>query len=53
MVGIGNFYGYRPLQGIGVDPESGVLRMSFVHYTTEAEVDQLIEGLDAALGKHD
>lgn len=49
MVGTGNFYGYRPLQEVGVDPEVGVLRMSFVHYTTSDEVDQLIDGLEAAL----
>jgi len=50
MVGIGNFYGYRPLQGIGISPDSGVLRMSFVRYTTADEVDQLIKALDVALG---
>ena len=50
MVGIGHFYGVRPLQGVGIPPAEGVLRMSFLHYTTDAEVDQLIEGLDAALG---
>lgn len=49
MVGIGNFYGYRPLEGVGISPESGVLRMSFVHYTTPEEVDQLVEALDVAL----
>ena len=49
MTGIGNFYGYRPLQGMGISPETGVLRMSLVHYTTEDEVDRLIAGLEAAL----
>ena len=49
MAGMGNFYGYRPLVGVNIPPESGVLRMSFVHYTTSDEVDQLIEGLDRAL----
>ena len=49
-VGTGHFYGYRPLVEMHIPPETGVLRMSFVHYTTRAEVDQLIEGLDRALG---
>lgn len=47
--GGGHFYAVRPLQAMGVDPERGVLRMSFVHYTTGAEVDQLIRALDAVL----
>ncbi len=49
MVGAGDFYAVRPLDGMGVALDPGVLRMSFVHYTTEAEVDQLIAGLSAAL----
>lgn len=50
MVGGGHFYGVRPLKDMGVDLETGVLRMSFVHYTTMDEVTQLIKGLDKALG---
>jgi selenocysteine lyase/cysteine desulfurase len=34
---------------MGVDPEAGVLRLSFVHYTTRAEVDRLIAALDRTL----
>jgi selenocysteine lyase/cysteine desulfurase len=34
---------------MGVDPEKGVLRLSFVHYTSEAEVQQLMEALDRVL----
>ncbi|SDK65646.1 aminotransferase class V-fold PLP-dependent enzyme [Aliiruegeria lutimaris] len=49
MAGGGNFYGVRPLEALGIDPEQGVLRLSFVHYTTKAEVDQLIAALDATL----
>lgn len=45
----GHFYAVRPLQAMGVDTERGVLRMSFVHYTTEDEVDRLIRALDAVL----
>ncbi|MDH4280592.1 MAG: aminotransferase class V-fold PLP-dependent enzyme, partial [Acidimicrobiia bacterium] len=49
MVGSGDFYAVRPLEGMGVALDPGVLRMSFVHYTTPAEVEQLIAGLAAAL----
>jgi selenocysteine lyase/cysteine desulfurase len=49
MAGGGDFYAVRPLQAMGVDPEKGVLRMSFVHYTAKAEVDRLIEALDHVL----
>ncbi len=45
----GDFYAVRPLTAMGVDPEKGVLRLSFVHYTTKAEVDQLIRALDHVL----
>ncbi|MBV0912206.1 aminotransferase class V-fold PLP-dependent enzyme [Anianabacter salinae] len=47
--GGGNFYAVRALEGMGVDPEAGVLRLSFVHYTTKAEVDRLIRALDHVL----
>ena len=49
MAGGGDFYGSRPLQSMGVDLAKGVLRLSFVHYTQKAEVDQLLEALDAVL----
>ena len=49
MVGGGNFYAFRPLTALGIDTEKGVLRMSFVHYTTPAEVAQLIGALDRVL----
>ena len=48
-VGTGNFYSPRPLMDMGIPVDSGVLRASFVHYTTEEEVDRLIAGLDRAL----
>ncbi|KUF12330.1 aminotransferase class V-fold PLP-dependent enzyme [Pseudoponticoccus marisrubri] len=49
MAGGGDFYAVRPLQALGVDPERGVLRLSFVHYTSEDEVARLIAALDAVL----
>ena len=49
MAGGGDFYAVRALQAMGVDPDKGVLRLSFVHYTSAAEVDQLLEALDHVL----
>ena len=49
MAGGSDFYAQRPLEAMGIDPANGVLRVSFTHYTTKAEVDQLIEALDAVL----
>jgi selenocysteine lyase/cysteine desulfurase len=48
-VGGGHFYGYRVLEALGVNPAHGVLRMSFLHYTTPEEVQRLIAALDAEL----
>ncbi len=45
----GDFYAVRPLTAMGVDLEQGVLRMSLVHYTSAAEVGQLIAALDRVL----
>ena len=49
MAGGGDFYAVRALKAMGVDPEKGVLRLSFVHYTSETEVQQLMEALDRVL----
>ncbi len=49
MAGAGDFYAVRTLQALGIDPERGVLRLSFVHYTTETEIDQLIAALETVL----
>ncbi|MFN3938349.1 MAG: aminotransferase class V-fold PLP-dependent enzyme [Gemmobacter sp.] len=49
MAGGGDFYAVRPLTALGIDPAAGVLRLSFVHYTTATEVDRLIEALDRVL----
>jgi len=49
MCGGGDFYAVRALDAMGVDMRNGVLRLSFVHYTTEAEVTKVIEALDAVL----
>ncbi|HWU17310.1 MAG TPA: aminotransferase class V-fold PLP-dependent enzyme [Devosia sp.] len=49
MASGGNFYAVRLLEALGVDPNHGVLRLSFVHYTTPEEITQLIAALDAEL----
>ncbi len=50
MVGVGDFYAPRLLEEMGIASDPGVLRMSFLHYTTEEEIDRLISSLDSALG---
>jgi len=49
MAGGGDFYAGRPLGAMGVDMDKGVLRVSFVHYTAKAEVDQLIAALEQVI----
>ena len=49
MTGGGDFYGSRPLKSMGIDLEKGVLRLSFVHYTSRAEIDKLLNALDDVL----
>ncbi|MDJ0825713.1 MAG: aminotransferase class V-fold PLP-dependent enzyme [Rhodobacter sp.] len=49
MAGGGDFYAARPLHAMRVDPERGVLRLSFVHYTAARDVDRLIRALDHVL----
>jgi len=49
MAGGGHFYAWRLLEAVGIDPNHGVLRLSFVHYTTPEEITQLIAALDAEL----
>lgn len=48
-VGTGHFYAYRLIEALEIDPEEGVLRTSFVHYTNTNEVNRLIEALDQHL----
>ncbi|MGI9246488.1 MAG: aminotransferase class V-fold PLP-dependent enzyme [Steroidobacteraceae bacterium] len=49
-VGQGNFYAWRLLRALGIDPADGVVRASFVHYTSRKEVDRLIAALAALAG---
>ncbi|MDZ7829964.1 MAG: aminotransferase class V-fold PLP-dependent enzyme [Halofilum sp. (in: g-proteobacteria)] len=49
MAGGGHFYATRLLEALGIDPDHGVLRLSFVHYTHPDEVERAISALDATL----
>lgn len=49
MAGGGDFYAGRPLSAMGVDQRNGVLRLSFTHYTTAGELDQLLTALECVL----
>ncbi|SFR39624.1 Selenocysteine lyase/Cysteine desulfurase [Robiginitalea myxolifaciens] len=50
MAGYGHFYAVRPLIDMDIPRDPGVIRLSFVHYTSPAEIQQLIAGLESALG---
>ncbi len=45
----GDFYAKGLVQALGVAERGGVIRVSMVHYNTEAEVDRLIAALGGAL----
>jgi selenocysteine lyase/cysteine desulfurase len=49
MLGMGHFYAVRPLMDMNIPRQPGVLRISFLHYNSMEEINQLIEGLKAAL----
>lgn len=49
MAAGGHFYAYRLVEALGLGADHGVLRMSFVHYTSQQEIEQLIKALDQVL----
>jgi selenocysteine lyase/cysteine desulfurase len=49
MLGIGHFYAVRPLMDMNIPIDPGVLRISFLHYTSMEEIEQLINGLKKVL----
>ena len=49
MAGAGNFYAMRPMQAMGIDPDKGAVRLSFVHYTSRDEINQMLTALDQIL----
>lgn len=49
MAGGGHFYSQRTLEALGLAPEHGVLRLSFVHYTSRQEIDTLLQAMSRVL----
>jgi selenocysteine lyase/cysteine desulfurase len=41
----GNYYAINLTERLGVEKNGGFLRIGFVHYNTEEEVDRVLEGL--------
>lgn len=46
----GHYYAARVLDGLDVDPDRGVVRLSFVHYTSRADVERAVDALVDVLG---
>ncbi len=49
LVGTGDFYAVRLLEALNINTEEGVMRISFVHYTSKKDVDKLVEALDSII----
>jgi len=47
--GSGHFYAFRLMTALGIEPDEGVVRLSLVHYNSEADVTHILEALDGAL----
>ena len=45
----GNFYAYRLVSDLGIDPADGVVRISLLHYTSMDEVNRILAALDECL----
>jgi selenocysteine lyase/cysteine desulfurase len=41
----GNYYALEPMRALGIEDTGGAVRAGFLHYTTEEEVDRLLEAL--------
>ena len=48
-IGNGNCYAYRLMSALGLVPDRGVVRLSFVHYTRQEELNRLMNALDQIL----
>jgi len=48
-IGNGNCYAYRLMEALGIPAGQGVVRLSFVHYTQQEELNRLMEALDGVL----
>jgi selenocysteine lyase/cysteine desulfurase len=49
MASSGDFYAPRVLAATGVDLEDGVVRVSWVHYTSPADIEHLLRSLERVL----
>ncbi len=49
LAAAGHFYAVRLLQAMGLDPQQGVLRLSFVHYNSAQDIERLLAALDELL----
>jgi selenocysteine lyase/cysteine desulfurase len=49
MPGVGHFYAKRLVEALGIDSDFGTVRLSFVHYTSMADVERMGDALEAAL----
>lgn len=45
----GNCYAYRLMEALDIPPDQGVVRLSFVHYTSAEEVSRLITALESVI----
>jgi cysteine desulfurase family protein (TIGR01976 family) len=45
----GHMYAIRLCEGLGIDPATGVVRVSLLHYNTEDEIERLLRVLDRLL----
>jgi selenocysteine lyase/cysteine desulfurase len=46
----GNYYALEPMRALGLDDSGGAVRAGFLHYTTEDEVDRLLDALGELAG---
>lgn len=46
----GNYYAINLTERLGVEKDGGFLRIGFVHYNTEDEVDRVLEALESEAG---
>jgi cysteine desulfurase family protein (TIGR01976 family) len=49
MAGAGHYYAARLFSQMGLDPAAGAVRLSFVHYTSSADMTKLITALEEIL----
>ncbi len=46
MAGAGRCYAARLFRQMGLDPDAGAVRLSFVHYTSTSDMTKVIRALD-------